>query len=320
MNGDKVLITPSIEAFSGSLSSVLALTIIYPLDTVKIRIQVQNVHDKKGFDSLLDAFKKIISVEGPAGFYKGLSSNLINQGLNGYIYFYFYSYLRNMGRNLLKIPINVPISTPVELFIGAASGVLCQLVTLPLSVIATRQQTSSRDIPRPWSVIVRYIIRNDGFTGLWKGFGPAMILCSNPAITYSLFEHMKTMIINRKVRSGVFRDYSSGFLSSGEAFVIGALSKIVATVVTYPYISAKTRLMWTPTEEEIEAHGDDVIYTGTLDVLRKLFRLHGIGGWYKIIKAFITQALVLMFKENITRYIAKVLSIAKAISVARKLQ
>ncbi|OMJ18850.1 Mitochondrial substrate carrier family protein Q [Smittium culicis] len=183
---------------------------------------------------------------------------------------------------------------------------LCQCVTLPLSVIATRQQTTYTEAPKPWSTIVRDIVKNDGPAGLFKGFGPAMILCSNPAITYGLFEKIKEFIIRRK------RGHSA-FLTASEAFAAGAISKVVATVVTFPYISAKTRLMWTPTKEEIERHGDDVIYKGSFDVLKKLYKLHGIKGWYlgmqiQIIKAFITQALVLMFKEIITKYIITTLN------------
>ncbi|OLY79690.1 Peroxisomal adenine nucleotide carrier 1 [Smittium mucronatum] len=130
-----------------------------------------------------------------------------------------------------------------------------------------------------------------------------MILCINPAITYGLFERIKSLVLKNK--PGHQR-----FLDAREAFVAGALSKMVATVVTFPYISAKTRLMWTPSPEEIEKYGDDVVYSGSWDVLRKLYKLHGIAGWYQgmqiqIIKALITQALVLMFKEIITKYIVR---------------
>ncbi|PVV02328.1 hypothetical protein BB560_003222 [Smittium megazygosporum] len=274
------LVTPSINALAGSMSSALALAIIYPMDTVKVRIQVQTAHEEKKYSGILSGIQRIVSEEGFAALYNGLVSNLVNQSLSNYLYFYFYAYLKNMYFKFTLAPPGAPIPTPIELSVGVLSGVFGQCVTLPISVISTRQQMSTEKAEAGVFKIVKDIVKSDGITGMWKGFGPSMILCINPAITYGLFEKIKEFIIHKKFRIGIDAGLESPFLTPIEAFLTGALSKVVATIVTYPYISAKARLMWKPSQEEIEKYGDDVIYTGTLDILKKLFKIHGLKGWF----------------------------------------
>ena len=77
------------------------------------------------------------------------------------------------------------------------------------------------------------IIRDGGPTALWTGLRPGLVLTVNPAITYGVFERLKTWILQSRPRA-------SGKLSLGEAFVLGMCSKTLATVVTYPYIFVST--------------------------------------------------------------------------------
>lgn len=65
-------------------------------------------------------------------------------------------------------------------------------------------------------------------TALWTGLRPGLVLTVNPAITYGVFERLKSWRLEG--------DRFGGKLGVGEAFWIGVLSKTLATVVTYPYI------------------------------------------------------------------------------------
>lgn len=84
-----------------------------------------------------------------------------------------------------------------------------------------RQQTS--DDKSTILDSIRSIIETDGFQGFWKGLRASLILCSNPAITYGVFERLKGIWIRRNEGKP---------LNSGQIFIIGALSKALATVVT----------------------------------------------------------------------------------------
>ena len=97
------------------------------------------------------------------------------------------------------------------------------------------------------------------------------VLCINPAITYGLFERTKTALSSSS-KPGVV-------LGSWTIFLLGLLSKTIATVVTYPYIMAKVRLQWKPADYKTN---DKVRYTGAIDVLRRIYQRDGFTGLYKV--------------------------------------
>lgn len=142
-----------------------------------------------------------------------------------------------------------PLSTAVELSLGAIAGALAQIFTIPVSVIATRQQvgkatskaavaaSSAEDTGQvplgagdkgevyddSFLTVAREIIHDDGITGLWSGLRPGLVLTINPAITYGVFERVKSIFTlgDPTVKLGPWR-----------SFCVGALSKTLATIVS----------------------------------------------------------------------------------------
>lgn len=145
-----------------------------------------------------------------------------------------------------KLP---PLSTAAELLLGALAGGLAQIFTIPVSVIATRQQVGQPKRPISIEVpqtpedqgddsflgVAREIIDEEGVTGLWLGIKPGLVLTVNPAITYGVFERVKSLLLLAQAKAG-----SSTKLSPWLSFIIGALSKTLATVVgiqnSLPYL------------------------------------------------------------------------------------
>lgn len=106
-----------------------------------------------------------------------------------------------------------------ELTLGAIAAALGQVFTIPVSVIATRQQLAKKRLS--FKRAIQHILRDDGITGLWRGLRPSLVLCINPAITYGMFERLKTLFIKPGVKMTPFK-----------AFLLGAMSKTLATVVS----------------------------------------------------------------------------------------
>ncbi|CAG8496874.1 2296_t:CDS:2 [Acaulospora colombiana] len=260
------------------------------MDRIKTRLQVQSNKSSSAkardehYDSTSDALRKIISNEGILGLYAGLPAGLIGVASTNFAYFYWYSFIRTHYQR------NRPASssTAAELALGALAGILAQIFTIPVSVITTRQQTAERTERKNLIGTAKEIISESGITGLWKGIKPSMVLCVNPAITYGAFERFKDILSKRS---------NTGDLSPGVIFCLGALSKTIATIITYPYIMAKVRLQCKPPSEvvlvdtESKRNGNlginskrtqREIYSGALDVLRKVLETDGIQGWYNI--------------------------------------
>jgi len=330
-------LTPFGHALAGALGGVFANAVVYPLDTVKTRIQAATTvsNDKeKTSASVLSLLFKILNEEGVWGFYKGFGASMLNTFSTQYAYFFFYSFVRGtyIRRKTALLPSGskVPsLSTAAELALGALAGALAQIFTIPDAVIATRQQVGTGRTLTPeekaagvkpkgdsFLEVARDIIAEDGISGLWLGIRASLILTVNPAITYGMFERVKSVVL--------FNEPANAKLSPGRSFVVGALSKSLATVVTYPYIMAKVRVQASggsgkQDEQDAAEKGLAPVkrepkYKGALDVLTRVLKREGFLGWYKgmgaqITKAVLSQALLFMSKDQFERYALSIMLI-----------
>ena len=284
---------------------------------------------------------RILKEEGIAGFYRGFGATMLNtfsmrtslfftvlwpfvlkpHKNTEYAYFFFYSLVRTsyIKRLAARNPAGASsrLSTVAELALGAIAGALAQIFTIPVAVIATRQQLGApkgkgkagEEHDDSFFGVAREIVREEGITGLWLGIKPGLVLTANPAITYGVFERIKGAVLLAREKVG---DASTS-LGPGLSFALGATSKSLATVVrrtrivlgcpfafvndctqvTYPYIMAKVRIQTRQkgAEEEEEngtlpapANGsarrpkDE----GAIDILARVLRTEGFTGWYKV--------------------------------------
>ncbi|PPQ64597.1 hypothetical protein CVT26_001995 [Gymnopilus dilepis] len=247
-------LTPFGAALAGALGGCFSTAVVYPLDVAKTRIQALPSDAKgKGKDqlSMTSVLLRIYKQEGILGLYRGFGATMLNTFSMQYAYFFFYSlvrstYIKRLSKKLApgsKLP---PLSTAAELLLGAVAGALAQIFTIPVSVIATRQQVGrpeklkgpdqpEKEIDDSFMAVAREIIEEEGVGGLWLGIKPGLVLTVNPAITYGVFERVKSLVLLAKGES-------STKMGPWLSFVVGALSKTLATIVTYPYIMAKVRI------------------------------------------------------------------------------
>ncbi|KAJ8587717.1 mitochondrial carrier [Rhizopogon salebrosus TDB-379] len=318
-------LTPFASALAGAAGACFSNAVVYPLDVAKTRIQVTSsvARGKRKDDlNMLSVLVDILREEGPAGWYRGFTATMLNTFSMQYAYFFFYSIIRSsyIKRLTLKLPPGSKppaLSTAAELSLGAAAGALSQNFTIPVSVIATRQQVGrsvresslwpleEEPTDESFLAVARDIIREDGVTGLWLGIKPGMVLTVNPAITYGVYERLKSLLLLAKS--------ANSKLSPGMSFLLGAFSKTLATIVTYPYIMAKVRIQ--ARAGDADASEDDCLpdgqngktkatrQTGALGLLLRVLRKEGFVGWYQgmsaqIIKAVLSQALLFVSKEQ----------------------
>ncbi|WEW58745.1 ADP/ATP carrier protein [Emydomyces testavorans] len=294
----KVQLAPWESAVAGAAGAVLANAIVYPLDIVKTRLQVQvkpqslpkesTSHDDDGhhYDSTMDAIKKIIAHEGIEGLYSGINGSLVGVASTNFAYFYWYSIVRTL---YTKSDLPYPPNTAIELSLGAIAGAIAQIFTIPVSVITTRQQTQRKGEKKSFMETGKEVVySDDGWSGLWRGLKASLVLVVNPAITYGAYQRLRDIIFPGKAN-----------LRPLEAFLLGALSKSLATIATQPLIVAKVGLQSRPPPgregKPFKTFGEVMAYIVEHEGPLALFK--GIGP--QILKGLLVQGLLMMAKERI---------------------
>ncbi|KAF8071806.1 mitochondrial carrier domain-containing protein [Lyophyllum atratum] len=328
-------LTPFGAALAGALGGCFSTAVVYPLDVAKTRIQALPSNGKgKGKDnlSMLAVLIRIYKTDGLRGLYRGFGATMLNTFSMQYAYFFFYSFVRNsyISRRTRKLPAGStlpPLSTVAELLIGALAGALAQIFTIPVSVIATRQQVgrpndnSGQSNDDSFLGVAREIIEEEGVSGLWLGIKPGLVLTVNPAITYGVFERVKSLILHAQAKAA-----SGTKLSPLLSFIIGAISKTLATVVTYPYIMAKVRIQARSADSEDgqqslphTPHHANTRHVGAIQILGRVLKKEGFVGWYQgmqaqITKAVLSQALLFMSKEQFEHWALGIMIMAARVT------
>lgn len=277
------------HAVAGSAATAATKLLLYPLDLVITRLQVQKqlsgpreapsaARDGDAeYDNLIDAARKIYHSEGGLkAFYTGLGPDVMKGIADSFLFFLVYNFMRQ--RETKKYGNALPVHR--ELGIGVAAGALAKFITTPLQNIITRQQTAALVAARdPTSstlpgeskkLTVKDIalqIRSErGLKGFWAGYSASVILTLNPAITFAVDNLLHGLVPRSR------RDNPGPYLT----FLFAATSKSIATAVTYPMNLAKSRaqvqapVQTQPTEVD-EKH--DVHYPDQLDQ-PKLHKTH----------------------------------------------
>lgn len=269
-----------IEALTGSTSSVISNAIVYPLDVITTKVQVRATSSAGAASSKWDLVRYIYKRSGILGFYIGMDIALIQTFWSNLAYFYIYSWIKKMYYKYKKEK-----GIIIELLQGALAGAISRGFTTPISVVTTRIQAGvKRSSSKPpsssssgYSQIVRDIYREDGISGFWRGYKASLILTINPAITYGVYEYLKKILPPSLATTPL------------HSFFIGAFTKSIATLVTYPYILCKTR-MQAGSRNGITASFREALARGGLVSL-----FEGVGE--QLMKSVICQALLFALKD-----------------------
>ncbi|XP_030058779.1 peroxisomal membrane protein PMP34 isoform X1 [Microcaecilia unicolor] len=286
-----------VHAVSGAVGGVTAMTVFYPLDTARLRLQVD---EKRKSKSTLTVLTEIVREEGFLALYRGWFPVISSICCSNFVYFYTFNSLKAIwikGRQS---------NTGKDLTFGMIAGVVNVFVTTPLWVVNTRlklQGAKFRNddiIPTNYKGILdafHQIIRSEGLLALWNGTFPSLLLVFNPAIQFMFYEGLKRQLLKRQAQ-----------LSSFQIFVIGAVAKAIATIVTYPLQTVQSILRFghyrVNPENQTQGSLQYVLY-----LLRQRVRCLGLFGLCKgleakLLQTVLTAALMFLVYEKLTAVVA----------------
>ncbi|KAK9992546.1 hypothetical protein SO802_027531 [Lithocarpus litseifolius] len=288
------------EATSGAIGALVSTTILYPLDTCKTKYQaeVRSQHQQK-YRNISDVLWEAISTRQVLSLYQGLGTKNLQSFISQFVYFYGYSFFKRL---YLEKSGNKTIGTRANLIVAAAAGACTVIVTQPLDTASSRMQTSEFGKSKGLWKSLSEGTWNEAFDGL----GISLLLTANPSIQYTVFDQLKERLLKGKLSKQSATESSPKALSAFNAFVLGAVSKCVATCLTYPAIRCKVMIQAAESDEDGNQEAEQKAQKTVSGAVYAIWKREGLLGFFKglqaqILKTVLSSALHLMIKEKITK-------------------
>jgi adenine nucleotide transporter 17 len=108
--------------------------------------------------------------------------------------------------------------------------------------------------------MIQHIYNEEGVQGFFKGVFAGVALTVNPIISFIIYEAMRVRLIDEK-----------GDISGINIIIMSLVSKLVATIFTYPMLTVKTLLQ---ANEKLSTKK-------IVELIKDLYNREGITGLYK---------------------------------------
>ncbi len=204
-HNDPTQISTVSKFVAGGMGGMTAQFCVYPIDTLKFRLQCETVQGGPQGNALLFRTAKNMWADGGLrAAYRGLGLGLIGMFPYSAIDIGTFevlkkSYARSMARYQGTHEDDVQLGNVATAVLGATSGALGATIVYPLNVLRTRLQTQGTAMHPPTYTgivdVARKTVRNEGVRGLYKGLTPNLLKVA-PAlsITWVCYENMKGLL------------------------------------------------------------------------------------------------------------------------------
>ncbi|KAL5785478.1 hypothetical protein ACOSQ2_007870 [Xanthoceras sorbifolium] len=288
------------EATSGAIGALVSTTMLYPLDTCKTKYQAEaRAQNQQKYRDISDVLWEAIATRQVLSLYQGLGTKNLQAFISQFVYFYGYSFFKRL---YLKKSGSKKIGTKANLIVAAAAGACTVIVTQPLDTASSKMQTSEFGKSKGLWKSLSESTWSEAFDGL----GISLLLTSNPSIQYTVFDQLKQRLLKGKLNRETGAESSPESLSALSAFLLGAVSKCIATFLTYPAIRCKVVIQAAESDEGGNKQSSPNNQKTVAGTLHTIWKREGLLGFYKgleaqILKTVLSSALLLMIKEKITK-------------------
>ncbi|XP_072014525.1 mitochondrial S-adenosylmethionine carrier protein-like isoform X1 [Amphiura filiformis] len=200
--------TNTVALLSGGIAGTAVDVSLFPLDTVKTRLQSQQGFFKAG---------------GFRGIYAGIGPAVLGSAPGAALFFCTYELTKSVGSNY--------VPAPILHMVGASVGeITACLIRVPVEVVKQRAQAGRQ----PSSLIFRETLRREGFRGFYRGYLSTVVReIPFSLIQFPLWEFMKSTWSKREGKP----------IEAWQSSICGAISGGISAGLTTPLDVAKTRIM-----------------------------------------------------------------------------
>ncbi|EFI27223.1 mitochondrial NAD+ transporter [Coprinopsis cinerea okayama7 len=312
---------------AGAGGGLVASIATCPLDVVKTKLQAQRaVQGQEGYQGSLTTVRTILRDYGIRGLYRGLGPTILGYLPTWAIYFAVYDGIKSyfgapplangggpVGEKKIYPAAQVKGYQPlirdhswsIYIFSAMTAGAISTICTNPLWVIKTRFMTQM-----PGEIRYKHtldaaltIYRTEGLNAFYRGLLPSLLGIAHVAVQFPLYEQLKIWA----------KGDSDKPLSSEAILACTAVSKMTASIATYPHEVIRTRLQTQkrPIADDMSSDGMIKRYTrgGVIYTVKKVVRKEGWRALYKglsvnLLRTVPNSAVTMLTYELLMRHLA----------------
>lgn len=261
----------------GGMSGMIATSLVLPLDTIKVRIQLLNERALQGVNrSFVSVVQNILQTEGVLGFYKGLDAAIFRQAVYSTTRMGIY---KTLFRRIEEKNSRVTFLQKIQ--ISLTAGVIGAFFSCPSELALVRFQSDSlrqahdRRNYRNIFDAFRRIIKEEGVRTLWRGSKPTVARAAAMNVgMLSTYDEIKERLNAVK---GTRDEFSTQLVAS-------CCAGFVCSFMAMPLDNAKIKL------QTMKKDTKNVLpYRGLTDCLLKTVRKEGISGLWSGYSTFATR-------------------------------
>lgn len=252
------------QFLAGAVAGVSEILVMYPLDVVKTRIQLQvGTGAEAEYHGVVDCFKKIIKNEGPARLYKGITAPILMEAPKRATKFAANDEFQKFYKKAFGVQ---TMTQPLSILSGASAGAVESFVVVPFELIKIRVQDKSS----------KYKGVSDAFFSLVKNEGP---LALYNGLEATMWRHI---VWNAGYFGVIFQIRS--LLPKAETstqktvndLIAGAIGGTCGTLLNTPFDVVKSRI-----QNTVSTPGVVRKYNWTLPSLLTIYKEEGFAALYK---------------------------------------
>lgn len=245
---------------AGALAGITEHAVMFPVDSIKTRMQVFATSPAAVYTGIGNAFTRISSTEGIRALWRGVSSVIMGAGPAHAVHFGAYEAVKELVGGNVEGSRNQWMATSIA---GASATVASDALMNPFDVIKQRMQVHKSEF-RSALTCARTVYRNEGLSAFYVSY-PTTLTMTVPftAVQFTVYEQVKSLL------------NPSGVYSPTTHIVAGGLAGAVAAGVTTPLDVAKTLLQTRGTSHDPEIRH----CRGLADAFQIIWRRDGLKGF-----------------------------------------